>query len=250
MFFFISKILGFLISPLVWVIILLCLALIIPKKRKQFLIYSLLGILLFGNGFLFDEVSRAWETNAVELKENEKFDLAIVLGGYSSFDPTINLIEFHEASDRIIHALSLYERKVVDKVLISGGSGSMLGLDQEGVYMYPFLLDFGVRKKDLWVDSLSKNTHENALFTKKILEENNFNGSILLITSAMHMPRAKSCFEKVNLSVKEYPVDRLAGERKYYFDHLFIPNLHTMLKWRSFIHETLGLIIYKIKGYV
>lgn len=249
MFFYLSKILGFLISPLIWIIGLLVFSFLFPKKGKRLILYSLLAIFVFGNGFLFDEATRLWETQAYQLKEKETFDLAIILGGYSSFDPSINMIEFHEASDRLIHGINLYQQNKASKILISGGSGSMVGVDQEGVYMYPFLVDFGIKKKDLWVDSLSKNTHENAVFSKKILEENNFNGSILLITSAMHMPRAEACFNKLNIDVTPFAVDRLAGERKYYFDHLFIPNLHTMHKWKSFFHEILGLVIYKIQGY-
>ena len=250
MFFIISKLLGFLLSPFIWVFLLLIGALVMVKRRKPLIKINLLVIFIFGNGFLFDEISRLWEFEFQPLSPNEKYDVAIVLGGFSSYDPKVDLIEFHEASDRFIHGLHLYETKKVNRLLLSGGSGSLLGLDQEGVYMFPFTQEFGVRNKDLWVDSLSKNTYENAVNCKKILESHNFEGSIVLVTSAMHMNRALGCFKNVGLTPTPYPVDRFAGPRKYHFDHLFIPNLHTMFKWKALFHEVLGYMVYSIKGYL
>jgi uncharacterized SAM-binding protein YcdF (DUF218 family) len=49
----------------------------------------------------------------------------------------------------------------------------------------------------LIVESESKNTYENALFTKKMIDSLNLNGSFILVTSAIHMPRAMAVFKKV-----------------------------------------------------
>ena len=47
----------------------------------------------------------------------------------------------------------------------------------------------GVRKKDILLENQSRNTHENAIYSLKIIEEENIEGKVLLITSAFHMRR-------------------------------------------------------------
>lgn len=248
MFFILSKVFQFLLSPIIWIIIVLVLGLFFSKWRKKSMIYALLIFFVFGNGFLFDEVCRWYEYPHQKIA-TEPYDLAIVLGGYSSYNQKDNIIEFHEASDRFIYGFYLLKNNHCQQILFSGGSGSLVGLDQEGKYIYPFLQELGIRKNKILVDSLSRNTYENALFSKQMLNEMQFTGNVVLITSALHMPRALACFKKVGLEVVPFPVDRISGDRKFYFDHLLIPNTQNLHLWQRLLHEWLGTIVYWLKGY-
>ncbi|MDG1476852.1 MAG: hypothetical protein P8Q14_06875 [Vicingaceae bacterium] len=62
--------------------------------------------------------------------------------------------------------------------------------------------------------------------------------------------KAKKCFKKTKLAVTPFSVDHQAGPRKYIFDHLFIPNLDSLRRWRSLIKEWTGTTVYKLKGYI
>lgn len=233
-----------------WVLLLLVGALLIKKWRTKLLWLSFLFFFIFGNGFLFDEVVRPYEASLVKREMIPPTEVAIVLGGYSTYDPEHDMINFREATDRVLHTFHLYQTKKIEKVFISGGSGSLVGLDQEGVYMYDYLLDLGIKPRDLIVDSISKNTRENALNSATLIEDYKLTTPCLLVTSALHMPRGIKCFKKVGIEVIPFPVDKITGPRKYYFDHLFVPSIETMANWQRFFHELLGLFAYKIMGYV
>ena len=233
MFFIFSKVLTFAIAPITWVIIFLVLAMIIAKKRRKFLIWSFSVFFVFGNSFLLDEALRQYEVNRVNKTELGKYEAVIILGGYSNYDPTNNQINFGESSDRFIYGLWCYKNKVADKIIISGGSASLLGLDKEGSYVYPFLTQLGVKAKDILVDSISQNTYQNAVNVKQIVEQNNIEGRILLITSSVHMLRASKCFNKQGIEVVQFPVDRISGSRKFHLEHLILPQAETLQKQLS-----------------
>ena len=62
MFYIASKLLAFLIKPIIWVLILLISALIFKTKRRTLLIYTISIFWVFSNGFLADSCARLWET--------------------------------------------------------------------------------------------------------------------------------------------------------------------------------------------
>jgi uncharacterized SAM-binding protein YcdF (DUF218 family) len=102
----------------------------------------------------------------------------------------------------------------------------------------------------LIVESKSKNTYENAVFTKKILDSLNMDGEFLLVTSAYHMPRAVAIFKKAGYKhITPYITNRSSGVRRFTLDHLLIPNPGALFAIEFLIHEWVGFVTYKIKGY-
>ena len=63
------------------------------------------------------------------------------------------------------------------------------------------------------------------------------------------MRRSKGCFKKAGIIAETYSTDRYGGERKFDFDHLFIPNISALDGWSTLIHEVIGYITYKVMGY-
>ena len=103
-------------------------------------------------------------------------------------------------------------------------------------------MKIGIPSSDIIIESESKNTHENAVESAKILNERYTDGNFILVTSAIHMPRAKRCFKKAGLTVTPFSVDQQAGPRKYLLDHLFIPNVDPLTRWGQLIKEWVGLV--------
>ncbi len=254
MFFFVSKILGFLFTPIIWVFSLLLFSGFSsnPKRKKRTFIWAIALFYFFSNSFVLEEVSRKWEIPATHYKDLKVYDAGIVLGGMLSYDADYDRIQFQRGSDRLWQAVDLYKRGFIKKIFFVGGSGSIEFADiKEGVHVKSYLLEIGIPAEDIWIENESRNTRENAFNAKEFLQKNDSaGGKFLLITSGSHMRRAMACFKAVGLDVVPYSVDRTASdERRFTLDHLFIPSINTLMWWDAFIHEWIGIIVYKIQGY-
>ena len=254
MFFILSKILLFLATPIIWVFALLVWGILSKKpiRKKRLLRATVIVFYFFSNAFITDEFVRFYEERNQTYSELiETYDVAIVLGGFSSYDSEQELVQFHFSTDRLMAGIKLYKTGRAKKIMVSSGSGKIMNPDEkEALFIEDYLLAIGIPKEDIIIESESKNTRENAVNTAKILNEKYENGNYLLVTSAIHMPRAKRCFSKVGLPITPFSVDQQAGPRKYLIDHLFIPNVDSFARWQQLIKEWIGFIAYKFTGYI
>jgi uncharacterized SAM-binding protein YcdF (DUF218 family) len=253
MFFLFSKLLFFLLTPIFWVFSLLCIALFSKQvtRKKKFVVISILLLYLFSNKFLFNEVERKWDIPLTKLENVGNYDYAVVLGGFSSFDTTYAKVKFSEASDRMWQGLQLYYQKKVRKILISGGSGSVLHQDEtEADKVKAFLLSINVPDSDIIMEMTSRNTHENAVFTQAWLKKHDPGARCLLVTSAAHMRRAMGCYKKEGINVTPYSSHQISDMRKFDYDILILPQAITLDYWNSLIKEWVGYVAYKVVGYL
>ncbi|CAG0978627.1 MAG: YdcF family protein [Bacteroidetes bacterium] len=239
--------------PSTWIILILCWAWKTKKaKRKKYLYsFSILLFFIFSNRFITDEFARVFEPNPINIKEiNTSYEAVVILGGYTTFDSKNNLIGFHESVDRILYGIYFYKQRLAKKIIVSGGNARLIKDKEEALVTKEYLLSIGIPENDILIETHSKNTHENAINVASLLKENRMNGKILLLTSAYHMPRSEKCFQKQQIVFDAFPVDFIAGPRKYYFDHLFLPNMEGFIIWETLIHEWVGLLSYQLLGYV
>lgn len=252
MFFVFSKVLQFIISPIIWIIALLLVSVFSKneKLKKRTLIASLCITLLFSNAFILGEFQRMWEMPATKYQALKTYEAGIVLGGMTLYDKEIDRLQFIRSADRLWQAIELYKKGYIKKIVFTGGSGSVLHPEEkEGPWVRRYLLTLGIPETDFFIESESKNTRENALFTKQLLDSIQLKGDLLLITSAFHMRRSLACFEKVGLKTTPYSTDRNVGKRKWEFEHLFVPNFSGINDFGNLIHEVVGYLVYKIAGY-
>lgn len=254
MFFIISKLLGFLISPIIWVFALLIYSFFtkIESRAKKLRISAIVIIFLTGNSFIVDELFRAYETTTIDHDlAKTHYSGAIVLGGIGDVDLRQKKIDFKMSSDRLFQTIRLYKMGRIDKIIFTGGSGSIeFPEKREGKFVKKYLNEIQIPDSALIIENESKNTYENAVFTKKILDSLNYNTNLLLVTSAYHMPRSLAVFKKAGYTnVTPYVTNRVSGVRRYTFDHLFIPNIDAMFNLQLLLHEWIGFAVYKIKGY-
>lgn len=253
MFFFLSKVLLYFTYPYVWIAILLIIAWRIKNSgtKRKLRIAALGTFLFFSNSIVFDEFMRTWEVDGVSYDDVEHYDVAIVLGGMASFNKDVDRLEFRRGADRIIQAVKLYKLGKVDRILISGDSGSLMddGLN-EALQAKEYLLDFGVNENDIILESESKNTHENAAFTKETLKEHPEIKTKLLITSAFHMRRAYACFVNEGIECDIFTTDHYTGSRWFSLDRLLIPKISVMVDWQILTKEWFGYLTYNLMGYI
>ena len=252
MFFILSKVLTFIITPIVWLTGLVIYSLFSknPQRKRKTLIAALIILVFFSNPFILNECMRNWEIPAIKNETLETYDAGIVLGGMISYDSNLDRVQFYRGSDRLLQAVSLYRKGKIKKIFFTGGSGSINYPDiKEAPLVKKYILSIGIPEEDIIIESESKNTHENAIFSKQVLDKNFPTGKHLLFTSAFHMRRSIDCFEKAGITVTPYSTDRFSGERKFELDHLIVPNAETFQNWYFLIHEMVGFLVYKIAGY-
>ena len=253
MFFYLSKILQYLVSPVVWIIVLFALSLIIKEKplKRYLAIVSFSLLVFFTNPFIFHEFMRAWEPEAVKKNEfKKKYDYAIVLSGMITYDCKYDRINFKSSNDRLMQAIELYSEGYCDKIFITGGSGEIFNQEyKEAELLKDFLILMGIPETDILIEKESKNTYENAVESAKILKPTENSTSYLLITSAYHMRRAAGCFTKQGFEFDIYVTDRYSGKRKFTLDQIFVPKAEALDGWTLLIHEVTGYFIYGIMNY-
>ena len=244
MFFITSKILSFLIKPSFWILALLIIS-ILKNERKKYLIITTLIYVFFTNEFIYNEVARYWEepTKDIELLD-QKYDVGIVLGGFSDYDSITKKHNFKKEADRFIYTFQLYKNGIIKKILISGGNGELSNTKhKESETIQKFLINNSVNKEDIIIESKSRNTKENAFYSAQILKQDS---KVLLITSATHMKRALLCFNRAGINVTPLPVDNILSYRSKNPTHILLPKARVLEYWEDLIHEIIGYFIYFI----
>ena len=255
MFFVLSKILLFLLSPFFWFVLCVGLAFFWRKERwKKPLKWSAVIIfLVFTNSVIFSEFCGLWEVPGIREKQLPKHDVAIVLGGMAEYNNDLDVLSIRRPGDRIFQAITLYKKGKVKKILISGDSGHLTdrGL-HEARQMKELLVSWGIPKEDIISEEKSVNTYQNAVETKKLLDRSYPElKTFVLVTSGMHMPRALACFRKQGLTCTPYSTDLYTNQTgNYQLDQYLIPNLSNFYQWQSLLKEIVGYAVYDAVGYI
>ena len=250
--FLIGKLFLLLLKPLTWILVIFLIGLLSknPKRKKRSLLVAFFLFLFFSNPFFFRILAKGYEKKPVVFHENEKYQAGIVLGGFGSYKIKTNEAFFNPASDRFIETALLYKTGHIAKIIVSGGNGFVVKTDfQEASFVKNRLIELGVPEQDIFTDGLSRNTYQNAVNTKKICDSLHLTGPFLLISSAIHLPRAESLFMKQNLNVRSYPCDFITQNiaNNFWEDYL-LPSSFTLVDWDILIKEVAGLLIYKLSG--
>jgi Uncharacterized conserved protein len=242
--------------PLTIVIILIVGGILfIKRKWGKKLLWAGIGLLLFfTNPFLSNLALLAWEPDFKSFEKIENREIGIVLTGVTNLSKTVyDRTFFNKGADRITHALQLYRMGKIKKILITGGQGlNPVNPQSEAELLKRFLLMTGMPESDILIEDQSKNTAQNAQFTKAFLEQNNIstNQEFVLITSAFHMYRAQGCFDKVGLNTVSFPTDYYSHDIKYDIPSLLFPDPYSLEYWTKLFKEWIGIIVYKLVGYI
>lgn len=177
-------------------------------------------------------------------------DGIIVLGGSVDTDLSAahGMPVVPRAADRLFAPAELARRYPNARVVFTGGSASLVPTEaREADYSAPILENLGIAKERLILERDSRNTWENAIFTKKLVAPKP-GERWLLVTSAFHMPRAMGIFRNVGFDVEAYPVDWRMGGRDELF--AFTRNGADGLgKTDVAVREWIGLLTYRILGW-
>lgn len=176
----------------------------------------------------------------------ERVDGIIVLGG--ALNPFITAARGQPAlsagAERVTEFMQLAQHYPTAKLVFTGGSGSVLYPNmKESVVAKKFFdrMNFGAGR--ILYESDSRNTHENAVFTRDLVKPAP-GETWILITSASHMPRSVGCFRRAGWAVVPFPVDfETEGTGEF---ELKFSALSGLGKLNKAVREWLGLVAYRI----
>jgi uncharacterized SAM-binding protein YcdF (DUF218 family) len=254
MFFILSKTIGILARPLVIILLLMITAWIIRRKvwKRRLYTIAFVSLIVGSNEFISNEVMRLWELPPTPFAEiNKTYDVGILLTGVtkSNFSPN-DRVYFQRSSDRVTHTLQLYKLGHIKKILISGGSGTLLERTKEADELAVVLEMMGVPRQDMIIENQSDNTYQSAVAVKNMIGNDYLAENCLLITSGYHMRRSRACFRKAGYETDTFSVDFLSNKRKFTPDVLLVPKIEALVIWQVLMKEWVGMLAYKMAGYI
>ena len=212
--FYVNKVVGFFLNPLMVGMLMVLVAYILQWKQRKKLggVLNLLAVLWFW----------VWSTNAlykaigyrlekeyppVAVEQIPQADAIILLGGGMGSNTNVIFADMGNGADRVWHAARLY-RAGKAPIVIPSGTG-------EKESTVPLLLDFGIPKSAIVPEVNARNTEENAFNVENLLKNHyscvtNRTLRILLVTSAWHMRRSVLLFSKTTLDIVPAPADHEA----------------------------------------
>ena len=254
MFFLLSKLLDFALLPAVWLVVVLLGALLARRggRAQRRWLWVAAGLVLLGtNNALVNEALLAWEKPPVPLRTVAPAGAAVLLTGITNIEKSPHdRVYLQQGADRLTNALWLYRSGRARRIVISGGSGAVLHqAHTEAADLAVLLRLAGVPRQDILVEARSRNTRENALFTKQLLARHPEITSLVLVTSAFHQRRALGCFAKAGLHPQPFPADFRTTDRRWTPDYWLVPNIDALSRWSLLLHEVAGYAVYKAAGY-
>ncbi|TZF84722.1 YdcF family protein [Pedobacter sp. BS3] len=241
------------LNPVLWIVAVLLYGLFTKPARRKKNCYTagILMLLFFSNPFIIDRLTVAYQEKKYTPAKNEVYSAGILLGGFSGFNEGDGEVYFNAAADRFIQAAELYRTGHIRKIIVASGNGNVF-LDKafrEADFVTEQLQNLCIPAADILADRDSRNTVENAVNTKKLIDSLHLQPPYLLITSALHIPRALRTFRKAGLDVKPFPAAFTAKPSNSFFpDDVLIPSADALAAWKGYLREVCGNILYRILG--
>lgn len=263
MFFYLSKLLPLFFYPLGLACLCLLVALFMLWKRPRTaalaIALALILLLSSSNGWVSRLLVQSLEWQHLPPIEIPRAEAIVVLGGATrSAVPPRPSVDLNEAGDRVIYAGQLYREKKAPVIILSGGRINWKGSGSpESADMASILTSIGIPEAAIVQEPNSLNTHENAVNVKKILVSRGIR-RVLLVTSAIHMPRSLLIFRRQGIDAIPTPTDFLISEGD--LEELtstpkaallnVLPDVDNLNLFTAALKEYIGILIYRLRGWL
>jgi uncharacterized SAM-binding protein YcdF (DUF218 family) len=168
----------------------------------------------------------------------------VVLGGGHISSSTLppNAQIRNSSLARLVEGIRIHRALPGSKLILSGGE--VFDPVPEAVTMSAVARMLGASPNDIVLESQSKDTGQQAQFVQRVIR----NDQCILVTSAIHMPRAMLVFEQKGLKPTAAPTDFGDWLQKETSPNQFFPRANEMHKVEAALHEYLGLLWAKVTG--
>ena len=253
---FLSKLLPLFLYPLGLSLLLTGVACLMWRRQRA----AVLGMLIFSFTVLWTAstplvadyclASLEWRHLPVPINDMPSAEAIVVLGGaiVAPKPPRVE-IELSDAADRVLYAARLYRAGKAPVVMASGGALPWANVPAEAPFIVALLEEWGVPKEAILMEAASPNTRENAVNSKRLADERGIR-TVLLVTSALHMPRAAATFETAGLRVIPAPTDYHVAYRNALNVFDLLPNADALAATTAGLKEYVGLLYYRWRGWI
>lgn len=260
---FISKLLPPLIYPLGLSCVLLGVALFSwrrwPRVAQAAIALGLTVLLISSSPWTALWLVSSLEQRHIPVGPLPQVEAIVVLGGGTKPAlPPRPGVDVAEAGDRILYGAQLYRAGKAPWLVLSGGRASWMGGGRsEAADMAEMAIALGVPASAILQDTDSLNTYHNAVNVQRILAEKGLQ-HILLVTSAMHMPRALLIFQRQGLDPIAAPTDFLYTDA----DRVLwrtepqalllncLPDAEALARTTRALKEYVGIAVYRGLGWL
>jgi uncharacterized SAM-binding protein YcdF (DUF218 family) len=239
----------FILPPGIFVVmlgILGCLALRRKNRPAASISYAFSALIwIFSIPPTADMVMGSLEKGIV-IPSNIEADVILMLGG-GSYDASPDLsgpgAPGPATMERMVTAARLHRRLGIP-IVVSGGR--VFPADAPVAHIAKrFLVDLGISPDSVILEDRSRDTYENALYSKSICEQHGFKKP-LMVTSGYHVKRALLCFSKAGLTVIPFPCALTTWPgKKYGWQHV-LPSAGALHTVSSACHEWIGLVYSRL----
>jgi uncharacterized SAM-binding protein YcdF (DUF218 family) len=248
-FYALSKTLDVFLSPLTWAI---ALAFASAIRWKAWFRWAgpLAGavLCLFSSERVSNAlVRRLDEATKSTMKSGVTYDAAILLGGVVQHRETASwgTVSYNDNVERLLVTFELLRSGRCRNAILSGG-GEPGDPVNEAHVLGKQLQDWGIDASRIVLEDRALNTRENAVESARIARERGFR-TLVVVTSAFHMPRALDCFRAVGLEVDALPVDYKSFNWGRSWEGIF-PRSGPLRDSTIALHEIAGRWVYRLTG--
>ena len=260
--FFLSKLLPTFIYPLGIVSVLALAATMLavrqPRAARVCSAITLVIIVLSANRWVSFALVRPLEAAYEPGTSIPNADGIVVLGGgaEAAFPPRQNVHVIH--GDRLVYAAILYREHKAPFVILSGGTSPWKkGDPPECEAMSAIIGLMGVPPSAILKEGTSANTHDEATAVRRLMDARHIH-KILLITSAMHMPRAFRTFKHQGIDAVASPTDFLVSDhdleasRSAFQEFVLsmLPDAGALVETTEALKEYSGLVYYRARNWL
>jgi uncharacterized SAM-binding protein YcdF (DUF218 family) len=249
MFLFKKLVAPFLLPPGLFILVLLLsgVFLIIWHRRKIGIFNLVVGLIfwIFCSAPFSNFLMRGLESE-FQIPQPVKGDVIVLLGG-GSIDKVPDFSGSGIPTDRMIGRIVTAVR--LQKYLnipIIVSSGKVHKNSSAGALIAKrFLIDLGVEEGKIVIEDKSRDTYENAKYTREICLRNGYKNPIL-VTSASHLKRSLLSFKKVGLDMVPYPANFRSERIKNYQQYSYLPHSSNLMTTSIALHEYFGILFYNL----
>ena len=220
------------------------------KTGKVFVTIAFLVLACFSNGWVSDLLVGPLEQKyppVTDVKSVKDVKWIVVLGGGSTCDPQLPVSTYlSEASlTRVSEAIRLHNRLPKTRLIFSGRHFAE-GIRPVAEVMAEMALELGVQSEEIVIEADAADTKDHPIYVKKFIGMDQF----ILVTSAVHMPRAMALFRKHGMYPIPAPTNYKAIQKEgFNFTGLF-PSANPLAKSAQAIHEYLGMLWAKLRSQI
>jgi uncharacterized SAM-binding protein YcdF (DUF218 family) len=217
-------------------------------KRKPLLIWlALILFYLLSTPIVSDLIFEYVERGQVrkDITKVPKADAIVVLGGMFNYvrSEKGGMNEWSDP-DRFFGGIELFKAGKANQLIFTGAKMPWADEDQEteGESLKKYAIQFGVPDTSIKISGLVTTTEDESKEVRKLLPNTK---NIILVTSAFHMPRSKSLFDKQGFNVITFPVDsKVSVEGRTILDCL--PHAENFRNSETAIRELMGRLFYSL----